>query len=83
MRPDDAPTDANCIEAIAAGRPEFDLLITSVTVIDEAGCDQPIVKIGEPIYAEDLAVAIDKAAPNAALMSEIDRIIGECTRTAR
>ena len=73
------PTDANCVEAIAAGRPEFDLLITSGTVIDDAVAnDQPIVKIGEPIYVEDLAVAADKSgADSAALMYQIDQIIGQ------
>ena len=73
------PTDANCIEDIAAGRPEFDLLITSGTVIDSAvDSGQPIVKIGEPIYQENLAVAIDKSGPaHAALLFEIDKIIGE------
>jgi len=73
------PTDANCIEDIAANRPEFDLLITSGTVIDSAvDSGQPIVKIGEPIYQENLAVAIDKSGPaHAALLFEIDKIIGE------
>ena len=72
-------TDANCIEAIAAGRPEFDLVITSGTVIDDAVAnDQPIVKIGEPIYAEDLAIAADKSGLNSdALMYEIDQIVGQ------
>ncbi|MGI8928609.1 MAG: transporter substrate-binding domain-containing protein [Candidatus Limnocylindrales bacterium] len=72
------PTDANCIEAIAAGRPEFDLVITSGTVIDEAiQNDQPVVKIEEPGFVEDLAVAIDKSGPpHAALLYEIDQIIG-------
>jgi polar amino acid transport system substrate-binding protein len=73
------PTDANCIEDIAAGRPEFDLFITSGTVIDaatEAG--QPVRRISDPLYQENLAVAIDKAGPeHAALLFEIDRIIGE------
>jgi polar amino acid transport system substrate-binding protein len=73
------PTDANCIEEIEAGRTEFDLVITSGTVIDAAiAGDSPIVKIGEPIYTENLAVAIDRAGPeHAALLYEIDRIIGE------
>ncbi len=73
------PTDANCIEAIAANRPEFDLFITSETVIDDAvNNDQPVVKIGEPIYVEDLAVSIDKSGPDhAALLFEIDQIIAE------
>ncbi len=72
-------TDANCIESIAAGRPEFDLVITSGTVIDEAiDAGQPVVKIEEPGFIEHLAVAIDKSGPpHAALLYEIDRIIGE------
>ena len=73
------PTDANCIEAIEAGRPEFDLVITSGTVIDEAiAAGQPVVKIEEPGFVEHLAVAIDKGGPShAALLYEIDQIIGE------
>jgi ABC-type amino acid transport substrate-binding protein len=40
--------------------------------------NQPIVKIGEPIYTEDLAVAIDKSGPpHDALLAELDRIIGQ------
>ena len=36
------------------------------------------MKIGEPIFNENLSVAIDKAGPtHAALLFEIDRIIGE------
>ena len=72
------PVDGNCIEAIAAGRPEFDLMITSETVIDDAiANNQPIVKIREPGFIEDLAVAIDKSGPpHAALLYEIDQIIG-------
>ena len=47
------PTDANCIEDIEAGRTEFDLLMTSGTVIDGAiDSGQPIVKIGDPVYQE-------------------------------
>ena len=73
------PVDGNCIEAIAAGRPEFDLVITSGTVIDEAiQNNQPVVKIEEPGFVEDLAVAIDKSGPpHAALLYEIDKIIGQ------
>ena len=74
-------TDANCIEDIEAGRPEFDLLMTSGTVIDAAvDAGQPIVKIGEPVFLENLAVAIDRtegAPEHAALLFEIDKIIGE------
>jgi polar amino acid transport system substrate-binding protein len=73
------PTDANCIEEIEAGRTEFDLVITSGTVIDAAiAAESPIVKIGEPIFTENLSIAIDKAGPtHDALLFEIDRILGE------
>ena len=73
------PTDANCIEEITAGRPEFDLFITSGTVIDAAtDAGQPVVRISDPLYQENLAVAIDKAGPaHEALLFEVDRIIGE------
>jgi polar amino acid transport system substrate-binding protein len=73
------PTDANCIEEIEAGRTEFDLVITSGTVIDAAiAAEAPIVKIGEPIFTENLSIAIDKAGPtHDALLFEIDRIVGE------
>jgi polar amino acid transport system substrate-binding protein len=72
-------TDANCAEAIEAGREEFDLWISSGTTVDEAiQAGIPIVVIGDPIFTEDLAVAIDKAGPpHAALLFEIDKIIGE------
>ena len=73
------PTDANCAEAIKAGRPEFDLWISSGTTIDaaiEAGT--PMLRIGEPIFTEGLAVAIDQSGPpHAALLFEIDKAIGE------
>jgi polar amino acid transport system substrate-binding protein len=71
------PTDANCIEDIEAGRTEFDLLMTSGTVIDSAVEEGlPIVKIGEPVYTENLSIALDKAGPEqAALLYEIDQII--------
>jgi polar amino acid transport system substrate-binding protein len=72
-------TDANCVEAIEAGRTEFDLFMTTGSVIDGAAeAGSPVVKIGEPVFTEDLAVAIDKSGPeHAALLYEIDRIIGE------
>jgi len=73
------PTDANCAEAIQAGREEFDLWVSAGPTIDEAiGSDIPIVKVSDSIYVENLAVAIDKSGPeHAALLYEIDRIIGE------
>ena len=73
------PTDANCAEAIKAGRTEFDLWISSGPTIDQAiTAGTPMVKIGEPIFLEDLSVAFDKSgAAHAALLFEVDKIIGE------
>jgi polar amino acid transport system substrate-binding protein len=73
------PTDANCAEAIQAGREEFDLWVSAGPTIDEAiSRDIPVVKVTDSIYVENLAVAIDKSGPeHAALLYEIDRIIGE------
>lgn len=73
------PTDANCAEAIQAGRSDFDLWISSTTTIAGAiDSGAPVVQIDDSIFTENLAVAIDKSGPpHAALLYEIDRIIGE------
>jgi len=72
-------TDANCAEAIQAGQTAFDLWISSGSTVDGAiAAGSPLVKVGEPIFTENLAVAIDKSGPeHAALLYEIDKIIGE------
>jgi polar amino acid transport system substrate-binding protein len=73
------PTDANCAEALRAGRGDFELWISARPTIDEAisqGIE--LVVIEDPIFFEGLAVAIDKSGPpHAALLYEIDRILGE------
>jgi polar amino acid transport system substrate-binding protein len=73
------PTDANCAESIEAGRSEFDLWITSSTTVAGAvDSGAPVVLVDDSIFTENLAVAIDKSGPeHAALLYEIDRIIGE------
>ena len=55
------PTDQECAQAIAAGRPEFSVYLTSGTVIDSnitEGLD--VVKIDNAVFSEELAPAIDK-----------------------
>ncbi|MEP7359865.1 MAG: transporter substrate-binding domain-containing protein [Anaerolineales bacterium] len=55
-------TDQECAEAIAAGRRDFSAYLTSSTLVDrniEQGV--PVVKLGAAVFAEELAVAIDKA----------------------
>jgi polar amino acid transport system substrate-binding protein len=73
------PTDANCAEAIRADRGDFELWVSALPTINEAIAQGiELVIIGDPIYTEGLAVAIDKSGPpHDALLYEIDRIIGE------
>lgn len=73
------PTDANCAEAIQAGREDFDLWISSGTTVDDAiSRGIPVKKVTDSIFVENLAVAIDRSGPeHAALLYEINRIIGE------
>jgi polar amino acid transport system substrate-binding protein len=55
------PTDQECAQAIAAGRPEFSVYLTSDTVVSsniENGL--PVVKVGDVVFSEELAPAIDK-----------------------
>jgi polar amino acid transport system substrate-binding protein len=52
-------SDAECLQAVQVGRQEFDILLTSGAVIDRAIADGiDLVKIGEPVFVETLAVAL-------------------------
>ncbi|MFN8456276.1 MAG: transporter substrate-binding domain-containing protein [Anaerolineae bacterium] len=54
-------TDAECAQAIQAGREEFQVLLTSGTVVDQAIANGiNVVKVGEPVYVENLAAAFDQ-----------------------
>lgn len=72
-------TDTECADAVIAGRTEFEGWLTSSTTLDasiEGGA--PFVLVGDPVFFEALAIGIDKAGPpHAALLAELDRIIGE------
>lgn len=73
-------TDANCAEAMRSGQTEVgQVFVTADPVIEQAiGAETPIVRLGDPIFYEALAVAFDKNGPErAALLAEVDRIIGE------
>lgn len=56
-------TDQECIQAIQAGRKEFDGVLTAGPTVEE-GIKQgaPIVKLGDPVYYEPLAAAMDRSA---------------------
>jgi polar amino acid transport system substrate-binding protein len=71
-------TDQDCAQSIAAGRTEFLAYVTSGTVVDSNIANGvPVVKVGTPVYSEELAVAVDKnhTLPIDTLVAEISRII--------
>jgi polar amino acid transport system substrate-binding protein len=73
-------TDAECAQAIQAGRTEFEALMTAGNVVDQAIADGvDIEKIGTPVYVENLAVAIDKKSPidPRSLLDAIGKIIND------
>jgi polar amino acid transport system substrate-binding protein len=56
-------TDAECVQAIQAGRTEFDAFLTSGTVIDEAIAQGVnVVAVGEPVFVDNLAAAFDRSS---------------------
>ncbi len=72
------PTDQECAQAIAAGRPEFSVYLTSDTVVTsniDAGLD--VVKLGPVVFIEELAPAIDKSGSydTASFVSEVSDVL--------
>ena len=68
-------TDQECAQAIAAGREDFVGYVTSETVVDaNIAAGFPVVKLGEPVYSENLAAAFDKSSslPTDTLLAEVD-----------
>ncbi len=58
-------TDADCAQLWAAGRNDWQGWLTAGPTVEQAiKQNQPVVKIGDPVYFEPLAVAIDKSGPN-------------------
>jgi len=71
-------TDQECAQAIAAGRTEFAVYLTSGTVVDQnivAGV--PVARVGSPVYSEELSVAIDKSHTlgTSTLVSRLDEAV--------
>ncbi len=70
-------TDQECAQAIAAGREDFVGYVTSETVVDaNIAAGFPVVKLGAPVYSEDLAAAFDKSStlPTDSLRAEVDKL---------
>lgn len=73
------PTDSNCAESWQAGREDFAGWISSSTTVQGA-IDEGIElhAVGDPVFYEPLAVAIDLSGPpHAELLSELNKIIGD------
>ncbi|HVN16658.1 MAG TPA: transporter substrate-binding domain-containing protein [Anaerolineales bacterium] len=70
-------TDQECAQAIASGRKDFVGYVTSDTVVDaNIAAGMPVVKLGSPVYSEDLAAAFDKssALDSTSLRAEVDKL---------
>jgi polar amino acid transport system substrate-binding protein len=70
-------TDQECAQAIAAGREDFIGYVTSETVVDaNIAQGYPVVKLGGPVYSEDLAASFDKKStlPTDSLRAEVDKL---------
>lgn len=73
-------SDNECAQQIQAGRTEFSAFLTSQTVVEAAiASGVPVVKVGSPVYSEDLGVAFDKNAPKsvATLVARVNQIVTE------
>ena len=58
-------TDADCPDQWKAGRNDFEGCLSSSTTVDGAiKAGLPLVKVGDPVYFEPLAVAVDKSGPD-------------------
>ena len=71
-------TDQECAQAIAAGREDFVGYVTSATVVDANIAEGfPVVKLGSPVYSEDLAAAFDKSSTLSTdtLRAEVDKAL--------
>jgi polar amino acid transport system substrate-binding protein len=73
-------TDQECAQAIAAGRTDFLAYVTASTVVDaNIAADFPVYKVGEAVYSEELAAAIDKSAslPTETLLAAVNKAISD------
>ena len=62
-----------------AGRNDFDGWLSSITTVQDAIDDGlPVEMVGDPVFYEPLAVALDKSAPDHdALLAAIDQIVAD------
>ncbi|GER79738.1 MAG: amino acid ABC transporter substrate-binding protein [Anaerolineaceae bacterium] len=68
-------TDQECPQALAAGRKEFVAYATSITVVEaNVAAGLPVKQLGDPVFKEPNAIAIDKASSfdTAAFLKAVD-----------
>jgi len=72
-------TDRLCAEAWTAGRDDFQGWLSSSTTVEQAIAEGlPLVKVGDPVYAEPLGVAFDKSGPDPTkLVEKVNTILDE------
>jgi len=72
-------TDALCPQTWASGRNDFQGWLSSSTTVDGAiKSGLPVVKVGDPVYFEPLAVAVDKSGPpDTDFMAALTKIVND------
>ena len=85
VKVDTQKTDAQCPQLWGAGRNDFEGFLSSSTTVEGAiKAGLPLVKVGDPVYAEPLAVAVDKAGPDPTdFVAAVTRSSRTCMPTAR
>ncbi len=70
-------TDADCAQLWASGRNDWQGWLTAGPTVESAiKQNQPVVKVGDPVYYEPLAVALDKRGPNNAdFLAKLTQIV--------
>lgn len=71
-------TDQECAQALVSGRKDFVAYITADTVVDSNIANGlPVKKLGQPLFTEQLAVAVDKSHTLSidSLVTELNKIV--------
>jgi polar amino acid transport system substrate-binding protein len=73
------PTDQECAQAIAAGQDVGQGFLSSSTTVDAAiENGTPIVKVGDPVFVEQLAASADKSGPDPSdFIAKVSKIIDD------
>jgi len=71
------PTEQECTQAIQAGRKEFDGVLTAGPTLEEnIKIGMPLVKVGDAVFYEALAVAMSRSVPNSeSLVAAVSKAI--------